>query len=509
MNTTARQPVWDHTQDGIKNFYNDLYQYIAQQLSHQVNQEAGFIYNALAQYQQKEALVQDWEFMYDESNHTAFPSYHEQRYALQENLEAYPLHLSNLTLPISHHHHLNLKFINLFKTVTFNNCSFISTEAQEPLSTEGWLHKLYFASCQFNCDVVVSGFEDHSDFDYLFNHCSFTKKVTIDNGRFDLQDHSDENHTNVIPYKAIFNDLQQLARLSIQGLYQNLPLFCKNGQASNINNITIENCKFTCELKLQLDINELIVKNVIFNQLLDISQSKIQNISFEQVVCKSAVSFQNSALGLAAATGSGISFNYVDFIGFVNFRGARFSAALDLINNKFHHQPNFLSASFNEAAAEYTSRETFRIIKHSFNAVGNNIEANRFFAYEMEAYRAELKHHKANGSVKERLLLYINWLISNHGQSYTRALAWWCGIIFITGMVLTNHELQWIRVDFSGPKWWQTPRDIINGIATGFIPFSAIYKGYKHYEAFILVMGLLLSAVTWQLLVALRRHSKK
>lgn len=71
-------------------------------------------------------------------------------------------------------------------------------------------------------------------------------------------------------------------------------------------------------------------------------------------------------------------------------------------NTNFKRLADFYSsqfAHFSDLAAERTDRETFRIIKHSFDAVGNHIEANKYFAHEMQACRRELRKDAKEGVV--------------------------------------------------------------------------------------------------------------
>lgn len=165
--------------------------------------------------------------------------------------------------------------------------------------------------------------------------------------------------------------------------------------------------------------------------------------------------------------------------------------------------PTFLGSEFEGKSQKTTDRETFRIIKQAFLSVNNQIEANRIYSYEMESYRHELR---TNGSKPERLLLWFNAIISNHGQDYLKAACWFLLCILIIAIVMANHENQWIGTKYTGPIWWQYIRNTLNGFARGFLPLSGVYK--ENYEFFQMIMTFILSGVTWHLLIALRRHKK-
>jgi hypothetical protein len=66
--------------------------------------------------------------------------------------------------------------------------------------------------------------------------------------------------------------------------------------------------------------------------------------------------------------------------------------------------PDFLDLTLTECAKANSDRETCRLIKHSFEAVANRIEANCFSGLEMQAYRRELKASAPRYS-RERLLV--------------------------------------------------------------------------------------------------------
>lgn len=75
------------------------------------------------------------------------------------------------------------------------------------------------------------------------------------------------------------------------------------------------------------------------------------------------------------------------FLSFVNFRNATFNSGLDLENANLKEMPNFLNVKL---LSNNTNRETLRIIKHSFDKVGNHIEANKYFSLEMERHKNDM-----------------------------------------------------------------------------------------------------------------------
>lgn len=75
------------------------------------------------------------------------------------------------------------------------------------------------------------------------------------------------------------------------------------------------------------------------------------------------------------------------------FRNAKFHKGVDLSKSNFNYVAgaNFLGCEIEDNKKEkVTNRETFRVIKHCFDSIGNHLEANKFFAEEMKAKKREL-----------------------------------------------------------------------------------------------------------------------
>ena len=207
-----------------------------------------------------------------------------------------------------------------------------------------------------------------------------------------------------------------------------------------------------------------------------------------------------------------ILLRYVTFYSFINFRGAQFFLPLDLRNTNRREPPNFLDCVFNKKARKGTDRETFRIIKHSFEAVGNRIEANVFYALEMEAYRRELREAASQPGghwrLWERLLVSLNFVLSRHGQSYWQPLL---GVLFCAAVIaLQQANLQhgWLVWPESA-TWCTDPlMNTLNAWASGVIVLRLFYAAFPGHEAFILLMMVMLSTCIWHFLVATRRHHR-
>lgn len=336
-------------------------------------------------------------------------------------------------------------------------------------------------------------------------------RITITHGRFDENDDEGHYSASSIGYAAIFDENCDVSELHLSGIYgEETPLSALKINDIKIKKLVISHCKLTSEFSFLLDIDYLELNTTIFTQIVSFSGSKIKEIKCKNVTFYRAVAFNKCEFGTVdTKKEKKILFDYVEFMGFTNFRDTSFYVELDIINTKFHNQPNFLNSTFFGKSQLNTNRENFRIIKHSFQAVGNQIEENRFFEYEMYAYQHELKESTGKGARRERALLTLNGWISDHGQNYVKAMCWWFVVVGFTALVLENQFIQKLLHSYSGPVVWQVVRDLLNGLAKGALPLSAAYKNYKGFEFFILIVTLFLSGITWHFLVSLRRHSKK
>lgn len=404
------------------------------------------------------------------------------------------------------------------------------------------LARLIFKDCHFYCNNLTFTYPQHS---LAFQGCVFHEHLIPDfNCRFALEDalfksciFKEGVSLNYIPFEghAVFAGCQ-IAIIKIRNyvissvIFRNLECCTPNEVAElYIYNSTLENdfiLNLTKISKVQVFdsvfsgkvnfsdcvIEDLQIKDVVFEKTCDLSASVITRINFTGVEFKDFALFEQSVFGAdnpLLIVNQQAVFERVTFHKAANFRDVIFYLPFDLRNTTFLQTPTFLGSIFKDQAKMKTDRETFRIIKQSFFAVNNQIEADRIYALEMEAYRNELKLSK--GSFWEQLLLSFNACISNHGQSYTRAGFWFFSCIGFIAFVLANDqpENQWIPTYLPMPDCWLSMTQFLNGFALGFLPFAKLYEGREHLAFFVMIATFALSGITWQLLVALRRHSRR
>jgi len=189
-------------------------------------------------------------------------------------------------------------------------------------------------------------------------------------------------------------------------------------------------------------------------------------------------------------------------IHFINFRKANFISGLDLAHINLKEPPNFLSATI----SPYNSnRETFRIIKYSFDKVGNYIEANKFYEMEMLKLKEELKLQNKRSAY---FLLRLYEITSNYGQSYIRpiiltllfSLAYWFLIIGYEHNILYSiyQPANYILESIS---------NVFNGISKHIMPISKVLK--EGMEFISLLFYITFTSFIWLIILAIKRSTKR
>ena len=315
--------------------------------------------------------------------------------------------------------------------VFFQDCIFINEWLIHSFSVlSDVVSKTIFQNCTFY-GVISTSPEEHSRDTlvldaHLFNDCEFKDAMFIRRGEF-----------KVSPFNNSKGYSQELKFLNIIG-----GKFAKRFILNNltIQRVEIKDVEFEGKVELKDNfISEALIQNVNFNELFDAYKTKFKRFKLSKCIFNEFSGFEKCEFGdenideeLPA------EFEYATFLNFTNFRKAKFYWGLDLEHSNLKEAPNFLGVSINE---KQTNRETFRIIKHSFDKIGNHLEANDYFALEMKKYKMELKaqvnsetYSKAlfnwtfglfgrKAPTKWEFLIYkVNEIFSAFGQSYIKPL---------------------------------------------------------------------------------------
>jgi uncharacterized protein YjbI with pentapeptide repeats len=398
-----------------------------------------------------------------------------------------------------------LEVLKKLGTCHFQHCNFQATE----LGLENV--KCFYENCEFNNRWYIQNSVMLKNVNgVLYQNCTFHKDVTSG---------SENNKTSqinsslffkctflrklIFEYKQftglVFNciDNQQTIK-SLEFYHCRFDNIFDLRTAGKVKKIIIEHCTFNdfFSFNNNLDIGLLFISDTSFKKPVEICESSINILKTKDLIFESTAIFDGSSISIA-------DFNYVIFKNISNFRGTNFEVGLDIENATFIVSPNFLNS---HVSLKSSKRETFRTIKNSFDKVGNYIEANKFYALEMIKYQSELKG--AKNKKKEKLVFFINNLASEFGQNYWRPIWLMLVFAFLYSLFVLSYENN-ILYNFSN----STNNKIdfvmtwINGVAKGFIPFQKVLK--EGMEALSLLFGVILSGLTWQAIIAIKRHTRR
>lgn len=314
--------------------------------------------------------------------------------------------------------------------------------------------KVYsFVNCTFNSKLYIKNCSTF-DSNALFNNCKikdvFISSTEINIKLFDFCTIKKLKAEKVIFKKEVFFDtLVNYIKINnpIHQSYQYLTFIkCKFediffiGKYARLDSLILLDCIFFNELNLKIihPITKLKIKFCNFKEKFDISGNIVEdelcienstfyeNITLDKTISDALFLKNNIFTKLFSMPNSKMKFSIFDGNSFnvLNLRKTEFEK-LDLEKTAYIGK-----SDFSGVIAELTNRETARIIKDSFEQQNNIIEANKFYAIEMQKREEELKPSK---DFFEWLVFKIYGLSSNHSQDWTLSLAW----IILFGMLLT------------------------------------------------------------------------
>ncbi|MFW0702260.1 pentapeptide repeat-containing protein [Aliarcobacter butzleri] len=269
----------------------------------------------------------------------------------------------------------------------------------------------------------------------------------------------------------IFPSFKNKIFLCLDGEYNESVNLLSNRTEKNID-IKFENCKFLGKFDLSKEtINfNLIFKNCVFEKYSSFEET-IFNNKFKLIDCqfKEFVSFKRTKFNELAGFEktkfnkvifrntrfkktarfintefNNISFEYTYFDSIVVFNELKVKENINLEKTIFSKYPNFHKIE----CESISNRETARIIKDSFEQQNNIIEANKFYALEMEKREKELDFKK---DFFEWLVFKIHSLSSNHSQDWTLALFWIINLTFFYSYlnIQPNDKILVFKIFFS------------------------------------------------------------
>lgn len=345
-------------------------------------------------------------------------------------------------------------------------------------------------SSYFSDEKVV--LYEKSQFDYT---CRFEKELRFDNAKL----------KNPLFYSAQNNFLQEknfIKTLTFNNCIFEQPFRLNNYQIDYfICNDSIFKNKSKFEFKKN-KVEHFVVSNSNFKSLVDCYRTEFKHFLVEKSIFEKFTGFEQCQFGNKTKKDNIAHFQYATFLDFVNFRETKFYNGLDLQNANLKEYPNFLGI---EVEPTNTNRETFRIIKHAFDKVGNTLEANKFFAYEMDKER-----QKSENEFDKKVILNLNYWISNFGQSWLRPLVLIVVLAILQTLLYKAIDSGYFNIIDSSHIAYSTLKHIVDfsdELAKNIIPISKSLTKGKEFLS--LVFLIIYSTLVYNFVVAVKRVAKR
>ncbi len=253
-------------------------------------------------------------------------------------------------------------------------------------------------------------------------------------------------------------------------------------------------------------INEFVLDNCNFKSISDFYGTHFKNFKAKKAIFDDFTGFEECEFGKENEIANKeyiAEFKYVTFLNTINFRNTHFYDGLNITHANFSTQPNFLNAVLDPV---FTDRETFRSIKNSLDSVGNYLDANKYFALEMQKYKDELSTQE--GKKAEKVLFFFNEKISNFGQDYWRSLRIFLYSAFIYFVLYLGYEFNWLySINPTVSEIATFTSKYANMFALSIMPFKKMLT--EGMEFISLLFYIWYSILIWQTIVAVKRHTRR
>jgi len=259
---------------------------------------------------------------------------------------------------------------------------------------------IQFTDCEFNEKIIHLNIKN-----IHYTDCHFKKDIWL----FDEDDMSKTDTIYMLSFKCCIFEEEF-----------NLDFSANNMPKCNIDTLDIQNSTFKKSIKVNkchIHTGFVFSLNTVFGAG-DFEDNRFIHTHFIRNKFNDVVSFKKSNF-------DNFDFRENTFDKLVIFQDLTFKSKLNLKGNIFKDEVNFLDIKHKDSkkleAENIANRETARIIKNSFEKQNNIIEANKFYALEMEKRAEELK---SENNLVEKFIFHIHGLSSNHSQDPFRVFLW-------------------------------------------------------------------------------------
>jgi len=478
----------------LKDFYDELIKYISKRLNKYQSIDIALPYDELIKF-----FTGGIETI-AESN----------REILLDNIKSHTVVLDHIVFPDrkSRDSFDYVKVLQKLGELHFLNCEF----HVKWMELEG--RKCFFDECKFYDWWSLGNYKLLEKSGYaIYERCIFNKEVStsvsqdeeliLEASQFDNCQFFKLNLHDTIFSKPIFentnNEENEIRYLSISD--------CIVKDKFILNNYKIEYMSLTdsvFEKKFEFKYNKDVqctIANTNFEGLVDCYETSFKKFIAQKSIFNDFVGFEKCIFGNFDDEEPTL-FQHTTFLSFVNFREAHFRGGLDMRDANLKEYPNFLGA---EITFKNTNKETYRIIKHSFDKVGNTTEANRYYANEMDKERRDISLFS---NPSKKITLWFSHHISHHGQSFIFPLIW----IITIGVIhhYFNIFCDTYTIADITPKYHDVIEEILNWLnsfAKNILPFKRFLTEGR--EFFSLLFLIAYSALIYHFIIAVKRMTKR
>jgi len=388
--------------------------------------------------------------------------------------------------------------------------------------TEG-VNKLYLEFSDINVtfclqvewiDYILR--EDLSEND---DDSSIDIKTTIifTNCKFKRLDCSNISETNKLEINVVGGSIEELSVINsvfIDKFYINKQ-YGKNNKEIKIEKLIIRDSIFKENFKLHnAKVNIFSIEDTDFEKHSDFFKSSFnqgilledENTSKNDIGFK-AINFRGLALFGDTEFTRKLVFKYVTFEGYSHFRKARLEKGLDLDYSNIQNDMNFFDVQNLDTkdAKKNTSQETYRIIKHNFEKIGNKIEANKYLALELEQRKITLERKEPREWL-DYLVFEAHWISSEFGTNWLKPLLF---IIFTSFITVGFMHFSLLMDIIYTPSLFKL--DYIYKAINEFFKYMYILnkdKIFMEHSIILLFNKTFLSYFYYQFLVSIRKNTK-
>ena len=386
------------------------------------------------------------------------------------------------------------RVLRKLKAVQFNKCHFNTNNIQ----LDGI--KCFFNDCKFHVPWTLLNYAIlENEYNTIYQACKFYDNVS----NYTLIDRKSFAHYDVSQFDYTCKFEKELSFSNVK--FKN-PLFYaaqKNylEDRNFIKVLTFSDCTFEQSFRLNnYQIDDFTCTDTVFKQVADFSNTVFYKNNFTNTLFEDTSSFIESKFC------DDVDFKYTVFEKLVIFKKAIFEKSINLEDSIIKGEANFLNITSRNKKINIANKETARIIKHSFDKVGNTIEANKYFAYEMKKEREAI-------SIKEdfdkKTMLNLNYWISDFGQSWVKAFIWILGIALLHYFIVKG-TFQCISPSNFIYEPLKLLGDFFDDLANSIIPFRKFIKSDKEGMEFInLIFLIVYSTLIYNLVIAVKRITKR